>query len=327
MSVTDGLKSALESIYEIQNARRILIVMDESKKNIVNSFEKAILESEFNGMLRRFDIDNYKRPMQEMPKDLMQVINEMSPDLTITLFEANAEERPMRIQLLTELEKIGKIAHCPGITEDMLRDNGPFDIDYNQMKEKAIRLKNILSSYSTFKIITGPNYEYELNLYVGNRKWLDDLTVEERGFGNLPAGEVFIGPIENMANGKMYVEYRAGEHLLKKPVIVTWRNGKVVSIESEDKDMEKTLNNELGKYEYNDVIGELGLGFNVNSNPTAEILESEKRGLHVARGPSEEFDSPFYCSDHEDYLLIHGKLIAIKRGDARLIYNDGIVLI
>jgi len=327
MGVTEGLKSALEAIYNIDNAKQILIVQDESKKEVANAFENAIRESKFNGPLETFNIDDYRRPLQEMPKDLVRMIEKINPDLTITSFEAYAEERPMRIELLTKLEKIGRIAHCPGITQDMLRDGGPFDMDYNQMKQKAIRMKRVVSQYDTFKIISGPNEEYELNIYVGNRKWLDDLTIAERGFGNLPAGEIFVGPIENMAYGKMYVEHRAGEHLLKEPVIVTWANGKVVDLESGDNEMEKLLKSELGRYKYNDIIGELGLGFNANSNPEAEILESEKRGLHIARGPSLEFGSKYYCSDHEDFLLINAKLIAIKDKNIRKIYDGGKVLI
>ncbi len=327
MSVTEGLKSALEAIYEIQNTKRILIVQDKHKKAVVDAFEDAILKSKFDGEITNFEIDNYKRPLKEIPTELDHIINEIQPDLTITLFEAFSEERPMRIQLLTELEKIGKIAHCPGITEEMLRNNGPFDINYTQMKQDALRLKNILKNYNVFKVLSGPNREYELDLFIGDRRWLDDLTVEERGFGNLPAGEIFTGPIEDMTNGKMYVEYRAGEHLLKEPVIVTWENGKVVNIESKDKEMEKILKEGAKMYKYGDVIGELGLGFNINSNPTAEILESEKRGLHIARGPSREFGSIYYCNDHEDYLLTNAKLIAIKKGNFRLIYDKGKLLI
>ncbi len=330
MSVTNGLKSALEAIYDINNLEEILIVCDKSKEFVVKAFENAIFKSNFNGVSRRFYLDDYERPLKCVPSDLNQMIEDMAPELTITLFEAYPEERPMRIELLTKLEEIGRIAHCPGITKEMLRDGGPFDIDYNQMKQKAIKLKKILSQYKMFEIRSGPNKEYKLNIYVGDRRWLDDLTVAERGFGNLPAGEVFAGPIEDMANGKMYVEYRAGEHLLKKPVIITWTHGVIRDITTKDKKMEKILKKGLKMHKYGDIIGELGIGFNINADPQAEILESEKKGLHIARGPSPEFGSPYHCSDHEDYLLINAELTAIKQGEngeSVQIYKDGNVLI
>ena len=113
---------------------------------------------------------------------------------------------------------------------------------------------------------------------------------------------------------------------MTKPVIVTWKRGRVVKIESENKELEKLLSDEIGKIEYNDIIGELGLGFNVNADPKSKILESEKHGPHIARGPSTEFGSIYACNDHEDYLLYNATIIARNdKGEEITVYKNGVL--
>lgn len=314
MGVVYGLKSALDSIYNISGVGRILIIKDENKLEVADIFERAIERSNFNGILVELFLN--ERPLKKMPKELIEDIRKFKPEVTITIFEAYPQEREIRIRLLRELTKFGKVAHCPGITKEMLRENGPFDIDYEKMKRNAEILKKLLKKYNEFEIITD---NYSLNLRTDGRTWYDDFTV--KSFGNLPAGEIFIAPLENMVNGEIIVKHRAGEHILNEPVLITWKDGKIIGIKSEDKKIEDLLRGELGRYKYNNIIGEFGLGFNQNADPKAEILESEKRGPHIARGPSKKFGSIYDCNDHEDYLLPDATVIA----NGNVIYENGVL--
>jgi leucyl aminopeptidase (aminopeptidase T) len=128
--------------------------------------------------------------------------------------------------------------------------------------------------------------------------------------GNLPPGEICVGPIEDSANGKVMVRGRAGEYHLESYAVLTWEDGVLVEVDYHDKEIVPQLIGNLDK-KHSRIIGELGIGFNPTADPSADILESEKSAVHIARGPQMDMGSVIQAEDHLDFLVLSGQVYGI----------------
>ena len=95
-------------------------------------------------------------------------------------------------------------------------------------------------------------------------------------FGNLPAGEAFLAPVEGGSNGVIvFTSSISGVGICEKPVRVTVENGFATLIEGEaEARILKGLLEPLGKNAFN--VAELGIGTNDRAILTGNVLEDEK---------------------------------------------------
>jgi len=115
-----------------------------------------------------------------------------------------------------EANKAGaRVASMPLFLAEMFEPGGPMASDYKYIHETSKKLAKALKGKKTVRVITESGTDITFN--VEGRTWgLDTGILTEPGaFGNLPAGEIFIAPVEGTANGKFIVG-RAGTQVLKK---------------------------------------------------------------------------------------------------------------
>jgi aminopeptidase len=123
----------------------------------------------------------------------------------------------------------------------------------------------------------------DLILSVKDRIWKNSA-----GHHNMPSGEVFTGPIENSANGKICFQIPSSvsgaevEH-----ISLVFKDGQVVEASAEKGNdmLQAQLNTDKGAR----FLGELGIGTNYNiQRATKQILFDEKIGgtIHLALGQS-----------------------------------------
>ncbi|HET7481158.1 MAG TPA: aminopeptidase [Rubrobacteraceae bacterium] len=129
--------------------------------------------------------------------------------------------------------------------------------------------------------ITGP--ETDLTLSIAGRKFLNG-----DGKKNMPCGEVFTGPVEDSANGRVYfgVPVAVGGREVTG-VRLRFEDGKVVEASAEKG--EEYLNTMLDADAGSRYLGELGIGTNYGiPRATKNILFDEKLGgtVHLAVGRS-----------------------------------------
>jgi aminopeptidase len=123
----------------------------------------------------------------------------------------------------------------------------------------------------------------DITLDVKGRTW-----VNSDGRRNMPSGEVFTGPHETSANGRIRFDVPsspAGVHV--SGVELTFRDGEVVEARAEqgDEHLQRALATDAGAR----VLGELGIGTNFGiTRPVGTILFDEKIGgtVHLALGRS-----------------------------------------
>lgn len=316
-SVEEGIASCLKQVYNLNPDSRVLFTVDGGRKDVCEVFHNAVLNVTQN--IAILDLDLYKRPMDAMPACLDNMLDEQKPTIAINLFESIPTERPVRVAYLEKL--VGRkvaVAHCPGIDSSMLRQYGPFDNDFEKLATRGQELISIFQQYKEYEIWTG--IDDRMRLSVGDRKWKSDLSRIEAGMGNLPPGEICIGPVENSANGTILVKGRAGEHILENYAVLRWENGELVDVAYPVDEMKPELLGDTKK-KFSRIIGELGIGFNPNADPNSKILESEKSGVHIARGPQKDMGSELQAEDHMDFLVENARIYGIDESGMKfLIY-------
>jgi aminopeptidase len=143
-------------------------------------------------------------------------------------------------------------------------------------------------------------------------------------FGNLPAGEVYIAPLEGTAKGRLVIEW-APTRRLTSPIILTIKDGVAVGVEGDDSYVEY-LKAKLDERKENTNIAEFGIGTNDRATRLDNILESEKilGTIHIALGDNSSFGGKVKTPFHQDFVFLKPTVTLIhKDGSRNIILKSG----
>ncbi|MCX5716718.1 MAG: aminopeptidase [Nitrospirae bacterium] len=143
-------------------------------------------------------------------------------------------------------------------------------------------------------------------------------------FGNLPAGEVYMAPLEGTANGRLVLEF-APMRQLESSVTLTVKNGFVKEV-SGDEEYAGYLRAKLSERVENANIAELGIGTNDMAKRPANILESEKilGTIHIALGDNSSFGGKVSTPFHQDFVFFMPTVTLIqKNGNREILMKEG----
>jgi leucyl aminopeptidase (aminopeptidase T) len=147
-------------------------------------------------------------------------------------------------------------------------------------------------------------------------------------FGNLPAGEVYLAPVEGSSNGTLVIRF-APTRPLREPLTLTVKDGLVTDMAGDDP-YRGHLEEKFLQSEANRNIAELGIGTNDRATRPDNVLEAEKilGTIHVALGDNSGFGGVVSTPFHEDFVCYSPTLTAIDaRGDRTLLLEGGKLLI
>jgi leucyl aminopeptidase (aminopeptidase T) len=147
-------------------------------------------------------------------------------------------------------------------------------------------------------------------------------------FSNLPAGEVYMAPLEGTANGKLVLDW-APTRKLTSPVTAYVEKGMVRNLEGKEQYVE-VLDNKLNEKKENRNIAELGIGMNDKARRPDNILESEKilGTIHLAFGDNSSFGGKVSTSFHQDYVFFNPTVTLISHtGNKRILLHEGKLLL
>ena len=149
---------------------------------------------------------------------------------------------------------------------------------WRQISASQQSLTTMLNHTSQIRIVSG---ETDITLSCKGRKWINS-----DGHHNFPDGEIFTGPIENSAEGRIAFSFpliRHGREVLG--VVLEFRKGKVVESHA-DKGLD-FLRSMIAMDAGSCYLGELAIGTNYNiTRYTRNTLFDEKIGgtIHLALG-------------------------------------------
>ncbi len=153
-------------------------------------------------------------------------------------------------------------------------------VGWRELHDEQARLIERLSRARVVRIQADGT---DLTLSISGRSW-----VNSDGHRNMPSGEVFTGPVETSAEGRVRFDVPSTVHGVEVAgVELTFRAGKVVSAKADKGDelLQAQLEIDPGAR----FLGELGIGTNTHiQRPTKSILFDEKIGgtVHLALGQS-----------------------------------------
>lgn len=160
-----------------------------------------------------------------------------------------------------------------------------FDVDYEQLRIAHNRIKDTLNAGSRVHIKTERGTDVEMS--IGGRSAIasdGNFTVPGKG-GNLPAGEVYIPPVEESINGTIVIDASSRNlyktEIVREPITLIVKNGRIVDIhggvEADILDQSLRVVEEHAKHpERVRIICELGIGLNPKARVIGTTIIDEK---------------------------------------------------
>jgi leucyl aminopeptidase (aminopeptidase T) len=208
----------------------------------------------------------------------------------------------------------GRLASMPTFLARMFAPGGPMAVDYHQVATEGQAIVDWLTAAQEAVVRTPEGTDLRFSL--AGRQGRNDhgLYTEKGSWGNLPAGEAYIAPLEGTGQGRVVVP--AGWYPgLRENMTLQFRGGLVYALEGGGAVGENFL--ELLKpggnqepYQSRRNLAELGIGTNPNASHPDNVLEAEKiRGtVHLAIGDNAHMGGIVSADLHEDFVLPHPDL-------------------
>lgn len=242
-----------------------------------------------------------------------------APDAVIALSNYSTSHTKFR-ELLTVYAGT-RYASMPLFEESML--SGAMSVDWNVLKERTEKAASLLNGGDKV-YVSSPNGT-SITFSIKGRKADADtgILTGVGAFGNLPAGEAYLAPLEKTAQGTLLLEW-APTRKLRNPIILKVQDGKVVKISGD----EEFADDLRGKIEKNPLFGniaELGIGTNDKATRPDNILETEKilGTIHIALGDNSGFGGKVSVLFHQDFIFFKPTVEVEKGGERILILKDG----
>jgi leucyl aminopeptidase (aminopeptidase T) len=179
-------------------------------------------------------------------------------------------------------------------------------VDFDQMRKRSRTVVALLDEADEARVTCPLGSDLVLDLS-GRKGISDDGELTAQGaFGNLPAGEGFIAPLDG--DGTVIASSLAPLGLSSEPARLTVKHGRIVAAEAGlgPQFIERLrAHGELGTN-----LAELGVGTNDRARLTGKVLEDEKilGTVHVAFGASAAIGGNVSVPIHLDVVIVDASL-------------------
>lgn len=253
-------------------------------------------------------------------EDIISRYKKDAVDAVIALSNYSTSHTRFR-DFLTRICK-ARYASMPLFDATMLE--GAMNVNWRALAKRTRDIVRVINKAEIIEIKT-PNGT-DIAFSKKGRKTESDtgLLTKPGSFGNLPAGEVYLAPLEDTANGKLVLEW-APTMPLKSPLTLIVKNGFVDEILG-DEEYAAYLKAKISEQKENANIAELGIGTNDMAKRPDNILESEKilGTIHIALGDNSSFGGNVSTPFHQDFVFFRPTVVLIyKEGIKATLMKDG----
>jgi len=327
-------RNALIQVMDACPGERLLVISDDIKNDIGEVFAHAGLEA---GLYTRWiSLETQENKSRiELPDSVVETIVGSKPNLAIDCLRGPAEETPFRIKLihLVTKNKDVRLGHGPGITLDMLTEGAlALSVEgYRRMKESANRFMTATEGASKLTMSAGNGTNVEMTIQ--GRGFFTDVEITNQKWGNLPVGEVTIGPLEGSLNGHLVCDVAIGGiGPIAEPLTIKCENGKAIKLKCEDKKILSKVRETLGTDDMASMVGEMAIGLNPKARIVQAFLETEKvlGTAHIAFGRNIDFPTGGRnnSANHMDFLVDKPTIFALfPDGSERKLTSEGRILL
>ena len=296
--MSDLLSAARTAVTQCLGAKqgeKMLVITDEPLRPIGYAFFEAGRESGCETILceilpRKNSGEPPPEPLPEFWKRFDLFVAPTSRSLTHTKARKDASEAGVRGATL------------PGITSDTMARC--LSADYRAIAQRSERLAAILTRGKSARVTTPAGTDITLSID-GREAIADTGLLTARGaFGNLPAGEAFLAPVEGSSEGIIVVDGSVGDSgALTEPITLVVQGGYVTEVRGRNAQQLKALLDPHGRDAYS--IAELGIGTNEKARIIGNVLEDEKvlGTVHIAVGNNAFMGGKVNVPSHHDAVL------------------------
>jgi len=283
----DRLRTALDSCLRVnlgvKRTETVLVVTDTAKASIGQGFHAAATKLAKEALLLIMDP---RAVNGEEPPALVAEAMRACDVLLMPTLRSLSHTRARKAASLAGV----RIASMPGITEEMIKRT--FRADAKVIRKRCRKLCDLLDKGNKVRVVAPSGTD--ITFRIEGRKGLGragGIYTAPGAWGNLPAGESYIPPLEGKTNGTYVIDTASPlGGMLDRPIQVEVRDGMAVRISGgrQAKAFDAALR-KVGGLAYN--IAELGIGTNPAAKITGNILEDEKvyGTAHIALGNSRSF--------------------------------------
>ena len=290
-----GARIAVETCLGVRPGERVLIVTDPPELKIARAlfhFSRGV-----GARVTLICMPVGTKHGGEPPKvvaSAMRVADVVFAPTTYSLTHTQAR--------LRACEAGARVATMPMVTEEMM-SRGAMLADYPAVKRLTMKVVRHLDKASEVEIASPAGTE--LRLGIGGRRAYPDTGILHKpgDFGNLPAGEAYIAPVEGTAEGLVVVD-GSMVGALRGRVTIKVEGGKAVRIWGKHTDKLVRMLGKAGEKAHN--LAEFGIGTNPKARLRGIVLEDEKvmGTCHIALGDNSTFGGKVRAGIHIDGIFL-----------------------
>lgn len=285
--------------------------------------QKAVEALDEAGLLRPILIKTIRGEKIGEAEKILLRYRKHAVDAVVALSNYSTSHTSFR-QFLTALRG-ARYASMPLFEAEMLA--GAMAVDWRALAGRTLEAAKVLRKAGHVRIRTPEGTDISFSTQ-GRKIHADTGIITRPGaFGNLPAGEVYLAPVEGTAEGRLVLLW-APTRKLASPIEVTVKNGLATDVEGED-EFAKELAGRLRERRENANIAELGIGTNPRASRPDNILESEKilGTVHIALGDNSSFGGTVRTPFHQDFVFFRPTVtLETKTGEKLTLLEDGKLL-
>ncbi len=188
------------------------------------------------------------------------------------------------------------------------------DVNWEEVAKLSHDIAEMLSEaeWAHVKSDYGTDIEFSIS---GRKGFADTGLFHNAGdFGNLPAGEAFIAPVEREVYGKLAIIY-GPDRKLERPIVFKFIDGGVESIEGFE-DYRYYIEDVFKRMPEARFLAEFGVGTNPKASRPDNVLEAEKilGTVHLAIGDNSTFGGLNRVGFHTDYVVFKPTVLIGGKG-------------
>ena len=301
-STPQWVSNIVHTCMGLQSGEKFLVVVDEP---LSHARDALLIEAIKAGPAEvwSYTFPNASRPFSEYPSSLLTLFTQVD---AVVLLLASMDP-PNELPAWNAGKGVilnGKARAGWGAFIDQSILDREMSADYEQIAEFTLSLAEQLRGSSNAHVTTALGTDLRMSL--AGREWKVD-TGKLRGqgvYGNLPAGEIYIAPNEDSAEGVLVIDKSLPGLLLSQPVKLFFEKGRVVHIEGGEG--ARYLEDAIARHgDTAGVIAELGIGTNPMARLQGNIITDEKvlGTIHIAIGRNDFIGGRNMASTHIDGVV------------------------
>ena len=215
-----------------------------------------------------------------------------------------------------------RFASLPHFDPDMF--DSSMNVDWHALADRTARLTAALNRAEWVNIECPNGTAMHICKRGRNAGGDDGLLTAPGCFGNLPAGESYLAPLEGESHGIMVIDWGPTRRL-GTPLRLTVADGRVVRIDGDDPHRFR-LEERFAENGACRNLAELGIGTNDKASRPDNVLEAEKilGTIHLALGDNTGFGGVTAAPFHEDYVFYQPTVtLVMADGSEELILDNG----